>query len=86
MISQSNWHPRIARVKQQDEFIGEEAQGFQKLGGMEWGHAPTVMDILRRAALNMVRTIQQNVSPDVSIGLLHDRIGRHLWILAAALP
>ena len=25
-------------------------------------------------------------SADVSIGLLRDRIGRHPWILAAALP
>ncbi len=85
MISRSNWHPRIARVKQQDEFVGEEAQGFQKLGGVEWDHAPAVMDILRRTNPNIVRTIQQNVSPDVSIGLLHDRIGRHPWILAAVL-
>ncbi|MXZ24693.1 MAG: ISAs1 family transposase [Caldilineaceae bacterium SB0665_bin_21] len=40
------------------------------------GHAPAVMGILRRAALNMVRTIQQNLSSFVSIGLLRDRIGR----------
>ena len=50
------------------------------------GHGPAVMGILRRAALNMVRTLQQNFSADVSIGLLRDRIGRHPWILAAALP
>ena len=50
------------------------------------GHGPAVMGILRRAALNMVRTVQQNFSTDVSIGLLRDRIGRHFWILAAALP
>ena len=49
-------------------------------------HGPAVMGILRRAALNMVRTVQQNFSADVSIGLLRDRIGRHPWILAAALP
>ncbi len=50
------------------------------------GHGPAVMGILRRAALNMVRTVQQNFSTDVSIGLLRDQIGRHPWILAAALP
>ena len=50
------------------------------------GHGPAVMGIFRRAALNMVRTVQQNLSADVSIGLLRDRIGRHPWILAAALP
>ena len=50
------------------------------------GHGPAVMGIFRRAALNRVRTVQQNISPNVSIGLLRDRIGRHPWILAAALP
>ena len=50
------------------------------------GHGPAVMGIFRRAALNMVRTVQQNLSADVSIGLLRDKIGRHPWILAAALP
>jgi predicted transposase YbfD/YdcC len=50
------------------------------------GHGPAVMGIFRRAALNRVRTVQQNLSADVSIGLLRDRIGRHPWILAAALP
>ena len=40
------------------------------------GHAPSVMDILRRATLNMVRTLQQNFRSDVSIGSLRDRIGR----------
>ena len=50
------------------------------------GHGPAVMGILRRAALNMVRTVQQNCSADVSISLLRDRMGRHSWILAAALP
>ncbi len=53
---------------------------------LRWGHGPAVMGIFRRAALNMVRTVQQNLSADVSIGLLRDRIGRHPWILAAALP
>ena len=47
---------------------------------------PAVMDLLGWAALNIVRTVQQNVGPNVSIGLLRDRIGRHPWILAAALP
>ncbi len=32
------------------------------------GHAPAVMGILRRVALNMVRTVQQNFRPDLSIG------------------
>ena len=55
-------------------------------GRLRRGHGPVVMGILRRTALNMVRTVQQNCSADVSIGLLRDRIGRHPWILAAALP
>ena len=50
------------------------------------GHGPATMGILRRAVLNMVRTIQQNFGADVSIGLLRDRTGRHPWILAAVLP
>ena len=50
------------------------------------GHGPAVMGIFRRAALNMVRTVQQNLGTDVSIRLLRDRIGRHSWILATALP
>ena len=50
------------------------------------GHGPAVMGIFRRAALNRVRTVQQNLGTHVSIGLLRDRIGRHPWILAAALP
>ena len=50
------------------------------------GHGPAVMGFLRRAALNMVRTVQQNPGPDVSIGLLRNKIGRHPWILAAVLP
>ena len=53
---------------------------------MRRGHAPAVMGILRRAALNMLRTLQQNFSAHVSIGLLRDRIGRQPWILAGALP
>ena len=53
---------------------------------MRKGHAPAVMAILRRAALNMLRTIQRKLETDVSIGLLRDRIGRQPWILAAALP
>ena len=44
------------------------------------------MGILRRAALNMVRTIQWKLETDVSIGLLCDRIGCQPWILASALP
>jgi len=50
------------------------------------GHAPAVMGILRRAALNMLRTIQGKLETDVSIGLLRDRIGRQPWVLASALP
>ena len=50
------------------------------------GNAPAVMGILRRAALNMLSTIQRKLETDVSIGLLRDRIGRQPWILAAALP
>ncbi len=50
------------------------------------GHAPAVMGILRRAALNRLRMLQQNFSQDVSIGRLRDRIGRRPSILAAALP
>ena len=53
---------------------------------MRSGHAPAVMAVLRRTALNMVRTIQRKLDTDVSIGLLRDRIGRQPWILAAALP
>ncbi|MXZ43328.1 MAG: ISAs1 family transposase, partial [Caldilineaceae bacterium SB0666_bin_21] len=53
---------------------------------MRTGHAPAVMAVLRRAALNMVRTIQRKLETDVSIGPLRDRIGRQPWILAAALP
>ena len=49
------------------------------------GHGLAVMGILRRAALNMVRTVQQNFSADVSIGLLRNRIECHPWILAAVL-
>ena len=53
---------------------------------MRKGHAPAVMAVLRRTALNMLRTIQGKLETDVSIGLLRDRIGRQPWILAAALP
>ena len=52
---------------------------------MHTGNAPAVMAILRRTALNMVRTIQRKLDTDVSIGLLRDRIGHQPWILAAAL-
>ncbi|MXZ26622.1 MAG: ISAs1 family transposase [Caldilineaceae bacterium SB0665_bin_21] len=55
-------------------------------GGMRTGHAPAVMAILRRAALNMPGTMQRKRETDVSIGLLRDHIGRQPWILAAALP
>ena len=55
-------------------------------GRMRKGHAPAVMGVLRRAALNMVRMIQRNLETNVSIGLLRDRIGCQPWILAAALP
>lgn len=40
------------------------------------GHAPAVMSVLRRTALNMLCTIQQKLETDGSIGLLRDRIGR----------
>ena len=50
------------------------------------GNTPTVMGILRRTALNMVCTVQQNLSSYVSIGLLRDRIGRQSWLLAPSLP
>ena len=50
------------------------------------GRGPAVMGIFRRAALNRVRTVQQNLGTHVSIRLLRDRIGRYPWILAAALP
>ena len=43
------------------------------------------MGILRQTALNMVRTVQQNFSADVSTGLLRNKIGCHLWILATVL-
>ena len=49
------------------------------------GHAPAVMAILRRAALNMVKTFQQPFEPDVSMGLLRHRIGRQPWILTPIL-
>ena len=46
----------------------------------------TVLGILRRAALNMVREIQPNFRSDVSTGLRLDHIGCQPWILATALP
>ncbi len=52
---------------------------------MRRGHAPAVMGILGRAALNMVRTVQQNFRPDLSIGLLRDKIGRNPALLAPIL-
>lgn len=50
------------------------------------GYSPDVMGILRQVALNRVRTMQQNSGPDVSMGLLRNRIGHHPWILASGLP
>ncbi len=55
-------------------------------GRIRRGHAPAVMGLLRRTALNRVRTVQQNLGSYVSIGLLRDRIGRQPWILAPSLP
>ncbi|MYD89590.1 MAG: transposase [Caldilineaceae bacterium SB0662_bin_9] len=49
------------------------------------GHAPAVMVILRRAAMNLVRTVQQHFRPDLSIGLLRDKIGRNPVLLAPIL-
>ena len=49
------------------------------------GHAPAVMGILRRAALNMVHALQQNFRPDWSIGLLRDKIGCNPALLAPIL-
>ena len=46
------------------------------------GHAPAVMDILRQTALNIVRTVQQHFRPDLSIGLLRDKIGHNPALLA----
>ena len=50
------------------------------------GHAQAVMGILRRTALNRVRTLQRNFSTHASIGRLRDRIGRRPWILASVRP
>ncbi len=47
------------------------------------GHA--VMGIPGRAALNIVRTLQQNFRPDLSMGLLRDKIGRNPALLAPIL-
>ena len=44
-------------------------------GRLRDGHAPAVMGIPGRVALNMARTVQQNCRPDLSIGLLQDKIG-----------
>ena len=44
------------------------------------------MDILRRTALNMVCTVQQNLRSYGAIGLLRDHIGLQPWILALGLP
>ncbi len=40
-------------------------------------HAPAMMHILGRSALNMVRPFQQNYRANVSIKLLRDQIGCH---------
>ena len=45
-------------------------------GRMCTDHAPAVMGILRRTALNLLRTIQRKLERDVSMGQLRDRIGR----------
>ena len=44
-------------------------------------HGPAVMGILRRAALNIVRMVQQNFKPDLSIRLLRDKIRRNPVLL-----
>ena len=54
-------------------------------GRLRRGHAPVVMGILRRAALNIVRTLPQHFRPDLSIGLLRDKIGRNPALLAPIL-
>lgn len=43
------------------------------------------MVILRRAAMNLVRPVQQHFRPDLSIGLLRDKIGRNPVLLAPIL-
>ena len=40
-------------------------------------HAPAVMAILRRVALNMVKTARQQSGADLSIGLPSSKIGRN---------
>ena len=52
---------------------------------MRRGHAPAVMGILRRAALNIVRTLQQHFRPDLSIGQLRDKFGCNPVLLAPIL-
>ena len=54
-------------------------------GCLREGHAPAVMGIPGRSALNMVRTVQQNCRPDWSIGLLQDKIGCNPALLAPIL-
>ena len=46
------------------------------------GSAPAVQGILRWTVLNMVRTLQQNFRPDLSIGLLRNKIGHNPALLA----
>ena len=53
---------------------------------MRTRNGPTVMGILRQTTLNMVRSVQPNFEPDVSISLLRDRIGCQLRILVPSLP
>ena len=48
-------------------------------------NGPAVMGILRRAALNLVCTLQQNFRPFLSIGLLRDKIGRNPALLVPIL-
>ena len=50
------------------------------------GHAPAMMDILHRAALNRVRTGPRNFGADMSIGLSGSWIGHHPRLRATALP
>ena len=45
-----------------------------------------IVQVDARAGLNMVRTVQQNFSPDLSIGLLRDQIGHYPRILTSVLP
>ena len=54
-------------------------------GRLRDGHAPAVMGIPGRVSLNMVRTVQQNCRPDLSISLLQDKIGCNPALLALIL-